>query len=99
MREGPLAGLFRAAEAAQKGEKESPPAVEPQEETVEHVPTWEESVENVTAATSAPTPVRDAEPATPQPPPDPAPEPELPPAARYSLPEAAPRIYRAPAGE
>ena len=54
MREGPLAELFRATEAAQKqaeqGEPEAPEetapeppepppaAVEPQEETVEHVP-------------------------------------------------------------
>ena len=97
MREGPLAELFRATEAAQKGEqaeakgKQEPLPVEPQEETVEHVPTWEESVENVTVAAAAPAPVKAPEPA-----PVPEPEPELPPAAQYSLPEAAPRIHRAP---
>jgi cell division protein FtsZ len=102
MREGPLAELFRATEAAQKeeaGTKEAAPAEEPQERTVEHVPTWEESVENVVA----PAPVQKPEPepeAEPEPePPAPAPEPELPPAAQYSLPETAPRIYRAPRGE
>ena len=95
MREGPLAELFRATEAAQQKEeaqtKEPAPTEEPQERTVEHVPTWEESVENVAA------PVQEPAPAPPTPPP--APEPELPPAARYALPETAPRIYRAPRGE
>ena len=97
MREGPLAELFRATEAAQQkeeaGAKEDAPAEEPQERTVEHVPTWEESVENVAA------PVKEPEPEPEQEPPAPAPEPELPPAAQYSLPEAAPRIIRAPRGE
>jgi len=97
MREGPLAELFRATEAAQKEGKQDPAPTEPQEETVEHVPTWEESVENVTAVAPAPAPVK--EPAPEPTPPAPAPEPDLPPAARYSLPETAPRIYRAPAGE
>jgi cell division protein FtsZ len=46
MREGPLAELFRATEAAQKqaaeGKTEAPPApLEPQEETVEHAPPFE----------------------------------------------------------
>src|SRR5215213_693137 len=100
MREGPLAELFRATEAAQKeeaGTKEPAPSEEPQERTVEHVPTWEESVENV----AAPAPVREPEPEpeTEPEPPAPAPEAELPPAAQYSLPETAPRIYRAPRGE
>jgi cell division protein FtsZ len=101
MREGPLAELFRATEAAQQkeeaGAKEPAASEEPQEKTVEHVPTWEESVENVVA----PAPVREPEP-EPEPeqePPPPAPQPELPPAAQYSLPETAPRIYRAPRGE
>ncbi|HXH95737.1 MAG TPA: hypothetical protein VNH40_00885, partial [Gaiellaceae bacterium] len=59
MREGPLAELFRATEAAQRqaerGEEgaegqqadESAPAaaaLEPEERTVEHVPSWEEEV-------------------------------------------------------
>jgi cell division protein FtsZ len=109
MREGPLAELFRATEAAQKqsegqapSRKKSPPPEEPHEQTVEHVPTWEESVENVVpaAATPAPAPAKKA-PKAPKPVavPVPAPEPELPPVAQYSLPEAAPRIYRAPRGE
>ena len=80
MREGPLAELFRATEAAQQkeegGAKKDAPVEEPQERTVEHVPTWEESVENVVAP--APAPVKEPEP-EPQPP-EPAPEPELPPA-------------------
>jgi cell division protein FtsZ len=102
MREGPLAELFRATEAAQRqaegkeGEPQGarkPPAEEPHEQTVEHVPTWEESVENVTA----PAPAKESEPTrAPAPPP---PEPELPPVVHYSLPEAAPRIFRAPRGE
>jgi cell division protein FtsZ len=100
MREGPLAELFRATEAAQrqsegkqKGRK-APPSEEPQEQTVEHVPTWEESVENVVAPAPAP-----PAPAKAPPKPRPAPEPELPPVAQNALPEAAPRIHRAPRGE
>jgi cell division protein FtsZ len=105
MREGPLAELFRATEAAQRqseGKKtgRKPPAETPQEQTVEHVPSWEESVENVVA----PTPTRPAAPAkerakaAPEPPAA-KPKPEPPPAAQYSLPEAAPRVYRAPRGD
>src|SRR6266540_1778455 len=47
MREGPLAELFRATEAAQRQqEKEGAPAgEEPHESTVEHVPTWEDEIE------------------------------------------------------
>jgi cell division protein FtsZ len=106
MREGPLAELFRATEAAQKkeddeskGEQSDAPkhvANEPLEQTVEHVPTWEESVENVTAAASptvAPPPAP-AEPVRERDEPEPVPEP--PPLERFSLPEAAPRIHRAP---
>src|SRR6266540_2008946 len=102
MREGPLAELFCATEAAQKqgegkkkGHKKSPPPEEPHEETVEHVPTWEESVENVLEPAAEPAPAPAKKPAKPKP----KPEPELPPVAQYSLPEAAPRIYRAPRGE
>src|SRR5215212_7464660 len=100
MREGPLAELFRATEAAQKqpeGEATTPPADEPHEQTVEHVPTWEESVENVVprAAEAAPEPEPEPAPAPapakkkraraprPEPVPAPAPEPELPPAAQF----------------
>jgi cell division protein FtsZ len=99
MREGPLAELFKATEAAQKqaeqrgetpGEAETPaqqsledsvvapapeaPASEPEERTVEHVPTWEEE-----AAVE----------------PEPAPAP----AARViePMPEAPPLLHRAPA--
>jgi cell division protein FtsZ len=109
MREGPLAELFRATEAAQKqsegkatGRKQSPPPDEPLEQTVEHVPTWEESVENVVAPAPPPAPAKkppkEEKPAL-APVPMPVPEPELPPVSQYSLPEAAPRIYRAPRGE
>jgi cell division protein FtsZ len=113
MREGPLAELFRATEAAQRqaereaaGEtspqtpEESAP-VEPHEETVEHVPTFERSA-------PAPPPVAPP-PVTPEPEPErpplaavPAPEPE--PVPRYEppvtrlepLPEPAPRLHRVP---
>jgi len=104
MREGPLAELFRATEAAQRqaerGETagETPPQppaeeppVTPHEETVEHVPTFER------APAPAPPPV------------DPEPEPERPqlaavPEPRYEppvtrlepLPEPAPRLHRVP---
>jgi cell division protein FtsZ len=122
MREGPLAELFRATEAAQRqaeqegggdapperDEPVAPPPVaavpapapvspveEPSERTVEHVPTWEEEVEErVEAATPVPpTPRPDPTPApappTPEPPaprpdpgpgfPSPSPEPTPPP--------------------
>jgi cell division protein FtsZ len=82
MREGPLAELFRATEAAQRqAEGQPPPApegappAEPEERTVEHVPSWEEAV-----AAEAPTP-------SPSPPPrpqqsaGPPPPPPRPPAA------------------
>src|SRR5438045_2851097 len=51
MREGPLAELFKATEAAQRQaeqQQEAPGAEkheEPQEATVEHVPAWEDEVE------------------------------------------------------
>ena len=113
MREGPLAELFRATEAAQRKpdepapegqESAAPAAEEPHEQTVEHVPTWEESVESVTAA-AAPTPSPAPAPrARPKPKPrEPEPEPvqvvEPPPVSRFALPEAAPRIHRAPRGD
>ena len=76
MREGPLAELFRATEAAQKqaeqrGETEQPPPedaataapeapAEPDERTVEHVPSWEETgVETPTPPTLRRTRSRD----------------------------------------
>ncbi len=122
MREGPLAELFRATEAAQKqaeqpGETEPQPPedaasaapaaaeteapAEPDERTVEHVPSWEEA--------GVETPV-EAEAAEPEPEPEPAPEPEppaapaepelrtadLPPVSHYlePLPESPARLHR-----
>jgi cell division protein FtsZ len=103
MREGPLAELFRATEAAQRQAEQPKDAPETaQERTVEHVPTWEESVENVV-------PVSPPRAPTPEPEPEPAPPPprklepvrDTPPAAKYveSLPEPAPRLHRAPRPE
>jgi cell division protein FtsZ len=122
MREGPLAELFRATEAAQKqavqsGEGEKPPEdaatatpaeteapAEPDERTVEHVPSWEETgVE--TPSPTPPTPTPDPQPGppppdpelqAPQPDPDPLPPVELPPASRYlePLPESPARLHR-----
>jgi cell division protein FtsZ len=113
MREGPLAELFRATEAAQKqaeqraAEGEQPPAEdevqaappaqqEPEERTVEHVPTWEESVaaEAETPTPAPPSPRPDPMPAPPAPepePPSPSPDPvPPPPAARRAPPPPAP---------
>ncbi len=89
MREGPLAELFRATEAAQrqhvdKPEPEPEPEakaapVEPLEETVEHAPPFE--------------------PVTPEPPPELAPRPDLRPVEELprvqAMPEPAPRLHRA----
>jgi cell division protein FtsZ len=118
MREGPLAELFRATEAAQRqAETGQPPAApesvvaappaEPEERTVEHVPSWEEAV-----AAEAPVPVHAPPPppraVAPAPPPPRAPvaaapalpvEPSYePPASRYAevLPEQPARLHRAP---
>jgi cell division protein FtsZ len=103
MREGPLAELFRATEAAQRqAERESagasaPP--EPDESTVEHVPSWEEQSRPLAPVEPLPTP----QPPAPDPKPEPTPPPpEPPPAARerylepVPLPEPAPRLHRAP---
>jgi cell division protein FtsZ len=109
MREGPLAELFRATEAAQRqaereaaGEtpsqtpEESAP-VEPHEETVEHVPTFERSAPPPPAATPPP-----VTPEAERPPLAAVPEPELvpryePPVTRLEpLPEPAPRLHRVP---
>src|SRR5947209_3119121 len=77
MREGPLAELFRATEAAQRqseGGEQPPtqetaqvaiPEPEPEERTVEHVPSWEEAS-------------RASVPAPPSPRPDPTPAPPAP---------------------
>jgi cell division protein FtsZ len=107
MREGPLAELFRATEAAQRqaereaaGEAPSQPPAEdapvaPHEETVEHVPTFER----------APAPELEPPPVTPEPErpalsavPEPRPEPRYePPVTRLEpLPEPPPRLHRVP---
>jgi cell division protein FtsZ len=101
MREGPLAELFRATEAAQRQtEKQEPESeeaatpVEPLEETVEHAPPFEPVVD------SAPEPEHEPEP-TPEP--EPAPRPDLRPVEELprieALPEPAPRLHRAPRAE
>ncbi len=98
MREGPLAELFRATEAAQRqqevGEPDASTPEEPHETTVEHVPTWEDEIE--TPAPPRPDPIPEPGQPDPEPPPmppapDPTPEPTPPPpqiapeppAARY----------------
>src|SRR4051812_27193666 len=111
MREGPLAELFRATEAAQKQEQEPAPATEePHESTVEHVPSWEDEVETPTPPRPDPDPEPTApepEPSPKPPAPDPSPEPTPPPATvpeptvtRYlePLPEPPPRLNRATGG-
>ena len=101
MREGPLAELFKATEAAQRqqesedaGQQQEQPSEEPHESTVEHVPTWEDEVE--TPLPPVPTPQPEPEP-QPEPPPPPAPEP---PVTRYyePMPEPAPRLSHARTG-
>src|SRR5881296_2110450 len=114
MREGPLAELFKATEAAQRHQEpaadQAQPAEEPHESTVEHVPTWEDEVE--TPAPPKPEPVPEPGPPEPEPPPkppapEPTPEPTPPPPTvpeppvhRYldTIPEPAPRLHRAPTG-
>jgi cell division protein FtsZ len=109
MREGPLAELFRATEAAQKQAEQSgetkpledaattaPEApAEPDERTVEHVPSWEETdVETPAEAPAEPAP----EPEPPAAPPEPELKPaDLPPVSRYlePLPESPARLHRA----
>ena len=106
MREGPLAELFRATEAAQKQADKSEPepearreAFEPQEETVEHVPEFAQAPEEPAIAAvpeSKAAPEAEAEPA-----PEPVrlePVPEPPPMLQ-TLPEQAPRLHRVPRGE
>ena len=103
MREGPLAELFRATEAAQRqGEEPEAKPEAAQEKTVEHVPTWEESVENVVPVSSPRAPAAEPEPEKAPPPPRKlAPVRDTPPAAKYvePLPEPAPRLHRAPRPE
>jgi cell division protein FtsZ len=118
MREGPLAELFRATEAAQRqaerveegaeGQQadEAAPAaaaLEPEERTVEHVPSWEEEV--AAEASERPEPPRSAPPparSAPPPPPPARTKPRRrdtePPVARFlePLPEQPARLNRAP---
>jgi cell division protein FtsZ len=113
MREGPLAELFRATEAAQRQAEQqqsegeqgaadqaaatpAAPAAEPEERTVEHVPSWEEEVAAETPAPPAPTPdpmpgppQPDPQPPAPRPTPDPLPPPP-PPDLRAAPPPPAP---------
>jgi cell division protein FtsZ len=105
MREGPLAELFKATEAAQRQQEveKQPPAEEPHESTVEHVPTWEDEVDSPAPPKPEPVPERglsEPEPAPePMPPPPPPVVPE-PPVTRYveTIPEPAPRLHRVPTG-
>src|SRR2546430_455809 len=98
MREGPLAELFRATEAAQRqaekegrtDEPEAPSPAEPPEQTVEHVPEWVQE-----AQPAPPDPVQLPER---KPPPEPKPEPKREPerARLEPLPESPPRLHRVP---
>ena len=112
MREGPLAELFKATEAAQRQQEPDtpPPADEPHESTVEHVPSWEDEVETPAPPRPDPTPeptLPEPEPQPKPPAPDPTPEPTPPPATipeppvtRYyePMPEPAPRLQHARIG-
>ncbi|HLX21056.1 MAG TPA: cell division protein FtsZ [Gaiellaceae bacterium] len=103
MREGPLAELFRATEAAQRqaegqASAEEPAKEDPEERTVEHIPTWEEA----RAEPAPPPPPPVAPPPAPRPVPPPQPEPQYePPVTRYvePMPEAPPRLYRSPSAD
>jgi cell division protein FtsZ len=103
MREGPLAELFKATEAAQRQSEqtEEPPAEEPQESTVEHVPSWEDELETPAPprAVPPPEPVAEAEP-VPEPMPAPPAIPE-PPVTRYiePMPEPPPRLHHTRTGQ
>src|SRR3954453_17587692 len=121
MREGPLAELFRATEAAQRQAEQEPeqqpaaeaePAPEPDEGTVDHVPSGEEParVEQPPApAPPSPRPDPMPQPPAPDPVPDPAPVPDPvpqiravpPPVTRYidPLPEQPARLHRVPRGD
>jgi cell division protein FtsZ len=110
MREGPLAELFKATEAAQRQqegkapEQEEAPAEEPHESTVEHVPTWEDEVETPVPPVPDPQPEPEPQPEPPAPPtPEPMPPPASipePPVVRFyePMPEPAPRLSHARVG-
>jgi cell division protein FtsZ len=101
MREGPLAELFRATEAAQRQAEGGEPAPEapaqpapeePDERTVDHVPSWEEAARGEVAEPPV------AAPPPPRPDPVPTPARTAPPVTRYiePLPEQPARLHRAP---
>jgi cell division protein FtsZ len=108
MREGPLAELFKATEAAQKQQElqtegQEPPAEEPHESTVEHVPTWEDEVEAPVPPVPSPQPEPEPQPEPPAPAPEPIPAPPSipePPVTKYyePMPEPAPRLSHARTG-
>jgi cell division protein FtsZ len=86
MREGPLAELFRATEAAQRQAEQEPereaapetPAEEPDERTVDHVPSWEEATRGEVEPAPPPPPSPSSQrpdPVPPAPTPDALPEP------------------------
>src|SRR5947207_7767360 len=99
MREGPLAELFRATEAAQRqaekegrtDEAEAPNPAEPPEQTVEHVPEWVQEAQPAPPPEPVQLPER-------TPPPEPKPEPKREPerARIEPLPEPPPRLHRVP---
>jgi cell division protein FtsZ len=104
MREGPLAELFRATEAAQRqaepeAEQQHAPAApepetEPDERTVDHVPSWEEATARAeTPAATAPSPRPD--PLPPPPAPDPQPPTPTPSPVPDPLPDPSPPQIRA----
>ena len=109
MREGPLAELFKATEAAQRqqegkpAEQEETPAEEPHESTVEHVPTWEDEIETPVPPVPDPQPEPEPQPEPPTPSPEPMPPPAgipEPPVVRLyePMPEPAPRLSHARIG-
>jgi cell division protein FtsZ len=107
MREGPLAELFKATEAAQRQQEreapDAPPPEEPHESTVEHVPTWEDEVETPVPPVPDPQPEPEPQPEPPAPRPEPVPPPATvpePPVTRYyePMPEPAPRLSHARVG-
>src|SRR4051812_23977740 len=98
MREGPLAELFKEPEAAQRQQDppavtEQPPAEEPHESTVEHVPTWEDEVETPVPPVPDPQPEPEPQPE----PPAPTPEPMPPPASIHEPPAPTPEPMPPPA--
>jgi cell division protein FtsZ len=107
MREGPLAELFRATEAAQRqGEGEQPegaapaeaaPTPEVEERTVEHVPSWEEAAQLREASVPAPEPPAPSpDPMPPPPMPDPVPPSPGPEPMPDPIPEPPPQMRSAP---